>query len=40
MAKKRVGEPWMPAGEYGRSLPSFTMNLLALRAKTGTNEAA
>ncbi len=28
MAKKRVGDPWMPAGEYGRSLPSFTINLL------------
>jgi uncharacterized glyoxalase superfamily protein PhnB len=28
MAKKRTGEPWMPAGEYGRSLPSFTVNLL------------
>ena len=28
MAKKRIGEPWMPAGEYGRSLPVFTVNLL------------
>jgi uncharacterized glyoxalase superfamily protein PhnB len=28
MAKKRTGEPWMPAGDYGRSLPSFTVNLL------------
>jgi len=28
MAKKRVGEPWMPADEYGRSLPAFTLNLL------------
>ena len=28
MAKKRVGKPWMPADEYGRSLPAFTLNLL------------
>ncbi len=28
MAKKRTGEPWMPADEYGRSLPRFTANLL------------
>ncbi len=28
MAKKRTGEPWMPAAEYGRSLPAFTVNLL------------
>ena len=28
MAKKRVGDPWMPADEYGRSLPAFTVNLL------------
>ena len=28
MTKKRVGEPWMPADEYGRSLPAFTLNLL------------
>lgn len=28
MAKKRTGEPWMPAGEYGRSLPALTVNLL------------
>ncbi len=28
MTKKRIGEPWMPAGEYGRSLPNFTVNLL------------
>ncbi len=28
MAKKRVGEAWMPAGEYGRSLPAFSVNLL------------
>jgi catechol 2,3-dioxygenase-like lactoylglutathione lyase family enzyme len=28
MMKKRTGEPWMPAGEYGRSLPVFTVNLL------------
>jgi len=28
MAKKRTGETWMPADEYGRSLPAFTLNLL------------
>ncbi len=28
MAKKRLGQPWMPADEYGRSLPFFTINLL------------
>jgi len=28
MTKKRAREPWMPADEYGRSLPAFTLNLL------------
>ena len=28
MTKKRVGEPFMPVDEYGRSLPAFTLNLL------------
>ena len=28
MAKKRVGDPWMPGSVYGRSLPMFTVNLL------------
>jgi predicted enzyme related to lactoylglutathione lyase len=28
MAKKRSGDPWMPADEYGRSLPAFTVNLI------------
>ena len=28
MAKKRTGEPWMPADEYGRALPALTINLL------------
>ena len=28
MAKKRTGDPWMAADEYGRSLPAFTVNLL------------
>jgi catechol 2,3-dioxygenase-like lactoylglutathione lyase family enzyme len=28
MAKKRTGEPWVPAGDYGRSLPALTLNLL------------
>lgn len=26
--KKRTGEPWMPAAEYGRSLTALTMDLL------------
>jgi catechol 2,3-dioxygenase-like lactoylglutathione lyase family enzyme len=28
MAKKRLGDPWMPGDEYGRSLPGFTVNLI------------
>lgn len=28
MTKKRIGDAWMPAGEYGRSLPNFSVNLL------------
>lgn len=28
MTKTRMEEPWMPADEYGRSLPRFTVNLL------------
>jgi len=28
MTKKRTGEPWMPADDYGRSLPAFTVNLI------------
>jgi uncharacterized glyoxalase superfamily protein PhnB len=26
--KKRSGDPWMPADEYGRALPAFSVNLL------------
>ncbi|HYB90110.1 MAG TPA: VOC family protein [Candidatus Binataceae bacterium] len=26
--KKRTGDPWMPADQYGRSLPNLTVNLL------------
>ena len=26
--KKREGEPWMPAPDYGRLLPAFSINLL------------
>jgi uncharacterized glyoxalase superfamily protein PhnB len=26
--KKRTADPWMPADQYGRSLPKFTVNLL------------
>ncbi|GAC1634287.1 MAG: hypothetical protein NVS9B14_10180 [Candidatus Acidiferrum sp.] len=28
MTKTRTGEAWMPADEYGRRLPKFTVNLL------------
>ena len=28
MTKKRTGEPFMPADDYGRRLPRFTVNLL------------
>ena len=28
MTMKRTGESWMPADEYGRILPPFTVNLL------------
>ena len=28
LTEKRTGEPWMPAEEYGRGLPQFTVNLI------------
>ncbi len=28
MTKTRMGEAWIPADEYGRALPKFTVNLL------------
>ena len=28
ITKKRIGEAWMPAQEYGRAMPRFTVNLL------------
>jgi len=28
VTKKRTGEPWMPADDYGRRLPRLTVNLL------------
>lgn len=28
MMKTRTGEAWMPADEYGKALPKFTVNLL------------
>ncbi|HSS63248.1 MAG TPA: hypothetical protein VLS27_02360 [Gammaproteobacteria bacterium] len=28
MTKRRLGDPWMPAPEYGRSLTGFGVNLL------------
>jgi uncharacterized glyoxalase superfamily protein PhnB len=28
MTKKRIGDAWMPAAEYGRAMPRFSLNLL------------
>lgn len=28
MSKLRTGDAWMPAGDYGRALPKFSVNLL------------
>jgi len=28
MTKTRVGDAWMPAADYGRAMPRFTVNLL------------
>lgn len=28
MTKTRMGDAWMPANEYGRALPKFSLNLL------------
>jgi catechol 2,3-dioxygenase-like lactoylglutathione lyase family enzyme len=28
MTKKRIGEAWMPAADYGRAMPKFSVNLL------------
>ena len=28
MTKLRTGDAWMPAGDYGRALPKFSVNLL------------
>jgi catechol 2,3-dioxygenase-like lactoylglutathione lyase family enzyme len=28
MTKKRTGEPWMSGADYGRRMPSFTVNLI------------
>jgi uncharacterized glyoxalase superfamily protein PhnB len=28
MTKKRMGDAWMPAGDYGRAMPKFSLNLL------------
>ena len=33
--KKRTTEPWMSAVEYGRSLPTFTVNLLVRDVAAG-----
>ena len=28
MTKKRMGDAWMPAADYGRAMPKFSVNLL------------
>src|SRR5712664_3894163 len=28
MTKKRMGDAWMPAADYGRAMPKFSLNLL------------
>jgi len=28
MTMARIGDAWMPANEYGRALPRFSLNLL------------
>lgn len=28
MTKKRIGDAWIPADEYGRAMPKFSLNLL------------
>ncbi|HEX4542041.1 MAG TPA: VOC family protein [Candidatus Acidoferrum sp.] len=28
MTQTRIGDAWMPAGDYGRALPKFSVNLL------------
>ena len=33
MTKNRTGEAWMPADEYGHSLPQFSVNLLVRDAQ-------
>ena len=37
MAKKRTGDPWMPAAQYGRSLPKFMVNLLMRDVRPGVD---
>ena len=33
MTKTRMGDAWMPAGEYGHALPKFSVNLLVRDVK-------
>ena len=28
MTQKRMGEAWIPAADYGRAMPKFSLNLL------------
>jgi catechol 2,3-dioxygenase-like lactoylglutathione lyase family enzyme len=34
MSKKRTGDAWMPASEYGRKMPTFSVNLLVRDIQT------
>ncbi len=34
MTKTRTGDAWMTAGEYGRAMPKFTVNLLVRDVQT------
>ena len=34
MTKKRTADAWMPADQYGRALPKFTVNLLVRDVQT------
>ena len=35
MAKRRSGDPWIPAAKYGRSIPRFMVNLLVREVRPG-----
>ena len=39
MTKKRTGEPWISAADYGRLLPPFSINLLVRDIETSVRPA-